>query len=98
MNPNDQPMTDQPVVDQPATDQPVAASGGVPCTTCGKATSGYKCAVCGEESVSHDEAHPCGGANCQPKCVDCNEAESKCNCQGAQTSSGGMDQPAQPAM
>lgn len=72
----------------PGGEQPVAPAAGPKCTTCGKDTSGYKCAQCGEESAEHDENHSCGGAMCQPKCVDCGQAESKCNCPPTTAGSG----------
>ncbi|MBI4127750.1 MAG: hypothetical protein HY459_01630 [Parcubacteria group bacterium] len=50
------------------------------CTTCGGATSGYKCDMCGEESQAHDENHKCGGDHCVRKCAGCSEAETNCTC------------------
>lgn len=98
MDPNrsDQNQTaGEPVVDQPVNDQPIAEPAAK-CSTCSMDTAGYKCAVCGEESATHDDTHPCGGENCQPKCVGCNQADSKCSCGAAQTPVGGGDQPASP--
>ncbi|MFA6338581.1 MAG: hypothetical protein WCW87_00765 [Candidatus Paceibacterota bacterium] len=50
------------------------------CKTCGGATEGYKCDVCGDESSEHIEEHPCGNSHNMPKCAECNEAEIKCSC------------------
>ncbi len=51
------------------------------CMTCGGLAVGYKCDMCGNESSMHDANHqPCGGDHCLPKCLNCNEAESKCTC------------------
>jgi len=50
------------------------------CKKCEGPTSGYKCDICGEESVAHVETHTHGGAHCMPKCTGCNEAEVKCSC------------------
>lgn len=106
MDPN-QSDQNQPAVDQPVENQGVTEPAAK-CSTCSMDTAGYKCAVCGEESATHDATHPCGGENCQPKCVGCNQADSKCNCAAAQTPVGGGDQltspdasqggPAAPAM
>ncbi len=72
---------------------PSTAAPAPTCTSCGMATSGYKCAVCGEESAAHDQAHACGGENCQPKCEGCGQADSKCTCQQPQTPSSGPTPP-----
>lgn len=96
MDPNDQNQTDQPV-NQPAA-EPTTTTAGPKCQTCGTDTSGYKCAICGEESATHDDAHPCGGDKCQPKCVGCNQAESKCSCGVAQTPTESGTPPATPGM
>jgi len=50
------------------------------CKICGGETNSYKCDMCGEESITHDENHGCGGEHCMPKCAGCNEAEIKCTC------------------
>lgn len=50
------------------------------CKTCGKDTEGYKCTDCGSEAGEHDETHVCGGDRCQPKCIECSEAEENCTC------------------
>lgn len=97
MDPNDQnqPASPDASLGGPVADQPVAEPAAK-CSTCSMDTAGYKCAVCGEESATHDATHPCGGENCQPKCVGCNQADSKCSCGAAQTPVGGGDQPASP--
>ena len=53
------------------------------CKKCGQGVEGYKCDMCGDESVTHDANHGCGGEHCMPKCVACSEAEAKCTCEGA---------------
>lgn len=53
----------------------------ITCAVCLGLTSGYKCAMCGEESASRDPGHACGGEHCIPKCVDCNQAEARCVCE-----------------
>lgn len=60
-------------------DQPIQEPAAK-CVTCGNETSGYKCANCGEVSASHDPSHACGPDQCQPNCVSCDQAESKCIC------------------
>ena len=50
------------------------------CKKCGQEVNGYKCDMCGAESASHDASHECGGDHCQPKCVGCSQAETKCTC------------------
>lgn len=70
---------------QPATLKDQAQSAQSPatapaCSVCGKTTAGFRCASCGEETSEHDPNHACGGDQCQPKCVDCGDADSKCTC------------------
>ena len=55
----------------------------MPCKTCGGATEGYKCDVCGVEAKEHDANHKCGSEHCVAKCVGCGEAETKCSCGGS---------------
>ena len=55
------------------------------CLTCGGITLGFKCEKCGMESKEPDQNHPCGGASFIPKCLACNEAESKCTCLASNT-------------
>lgn len=83
--------------DQPTTS---AAEPGsqLKCATCSQAAAGYKCTQCGEESDQHDENHACGGAMCQPKCVNCSQAESKCTCQPVTQDSGAAPGSAAPAI
>lgn len=50
------------------------------CKTCGMATKGYKCKICGAEMEKMDPAHACGPENCEPKCVGCGLGESDCTC------------------
>ena len=50
------------------------------CKKCEGPTDGYKCDMCGEESLARVETHACGGSHCVPKCKKCSEAESKCTC------------------
>ena len=50
------------------------------CVKCDGETAGYKCNVCGVETVEHDADHACGENTCAVKCVACNEAETKCAC------------------
>ena len=50
------------------------------CSKCGKDTEGYKCDMCGAESVEHNSSHSCGGDHCMPKCKGCAQAQAKCSC------------------
>jgi len=63
-------------------DMPMPGPGEKACKTCGGPSQGYKCDMCGEEMMSQDPNHKCGGDHCMPKCKDCNEAEGKCACGG----------------
>ena len=52
------------------------------CKTCGGYTRGFRCDVCGAESLKHqDSSHGCGGKHCVAKCVECGEAETLCDCE-----------------
>lgn len=53
------------------------------CKTCGGATEGYKCDMCGAEAKEHDANHTCGGDHCMPKCAACAKAETQCSCKRA---------------
>ena len=50
------------------------------CKTCGGATKGFKCDICGSISDAHVETHRCGGEHCVPMCAECEQAETKCEC------------------
>lgn len=50
------------------------------CIKCDGPTKGYKCDICGEESVSHDPNHEHGGDHHMPRCQECKEAEVDCRC------------------
>lgn len=50
------------------------------CKTCGGATEGHKCDMCGTEAKEHDPKHKCGGDHCMPKCKACSQAEVKSSC------------------
>lgn len=51
------------------------------CLKCGGPCEGYKCDMCGAESLEHDPSHSCGEDHCMPKCTACGEAETKCACE-----------------
>lgn len=50
------------------------------CAMCSSPTDGYKCDMCGAESMTHDETHDCGGDHSVAKCKACGEAETNCLC------------------
>lgn len=50
------------------------------CIKCGGKTKGYKCVDCGKDSSKHGKHNVCKEGVCMPKCVGCDEAESKCRC------------------
>ena len=51
------------------------------CKTCGKDTSGHKCAECGNESEEKmNKCDNCGGEKHMAKCSGCDEAEENCTC------------------
>lgn len=96
-NPSDSTTQPPPAPPEPVSEPASEAAGEtttLACATCGKVTNGYKCAVCGEESEHHDDAHACGGANCQPKCLACGQSESKCSCGPTVADTGSTTPPA----
>lgn len=54
------------------------------CAKCGMNVSGWKCAICGEESAEHDANHrhgePASDRYCMLKCTGCGQAEVLCTC------------------
>ncbi len=50
------------------------------CRKCKGETKGFKCDVCGAESLVHVETHRCGAQHCMAKCAACYEAEANCTC------------------
>lgn len=54
------------------------------CAKCNMDAKGWKCAICGEKSESHDPNHkhgePPSDRHCMPQCTGCNEAEVHCSC------------------
>lgn len=81
-NPNQGQQPPQP--SQPPEPSPAGGS----CATCGKATSGYKCDMCGAESADYDPNHACGGEHCVAKCSGCGQAENRCICPPASPGAG----------
>jgi len=51
------------------------------CKKCGEETNGFRCDICGAESLKHSVSHACGGEHCVPKCTGCGEAETICDCE-----------------
>ena len=51
------------------------------CKKCGGDTKGFRCDICGAESLKHQDSHGCGGEHCVAKCVECGEAETRCDCE-----------------
>jgi len=54
------------------------------CAKCNMEAKGWKCAICNEESDTHDSGHlhgePASDRNCMPTCTGCNQAEALCTC------------------
>lgn len=54
------------------------------CAKCGGEAMGWKCAICSDESQTHDKDHthgtPPSDRHCMPKCKGCNQAEVHCPC------------------
>ena len=54
------------------------------CAKCNMEAKGWKCAICSEESDTHDSGHthgePASDRNCMPMCTGCSQAEALCSC------------------
>lgn len=53
------------------------------CPKCSGETEGWKCAICGSESVQHDDNHKHAGSDryCTMKCKACSQTDVHCTCQ-----------------
>ncbi len=52
------------------------------CPKCGGETEGWKCAICGAESATHDSNHKHADSDryCTMKCKACAQADVLCTC------------------